>query len=51
MSPCARVFELAEAFAQHVHDLHNEINKQIQASFAQYKLQADSHRRVTLHLA
>lgn len=44
MSLHARVFESAEAFARHVHDLHNEISKQMQASSAQYKLQADSHK-------
>ena len=32
MSPHVRIFESVEAFARHVHDLHNEIRKKIQAS-------------------
>ena len=35
----------AEAFAQHLHDLHIEINKQLAASNASYKLRADLHKR------
>uniref|UniRef100_A0A2N9F9B1 Reverse transcriptase zinc-binding domain-containing protein n=1 Tax=Fagus sylvatica TaxID=28930 RepID=A0A2N9F9B1_FAGSY len=31
MSPHVRVFEFAEAFAQHLHDLHHEIRRKIQA--------------------
>ena len=29
MSPHVRIFESAEVFAQHIHDLHNEIRKKI----------------------
>ena len=43
MSPHVRIFESAEAFARHVHDLHNEIRKKIQASNSQYKIYADTH--------
>lgn len=35
------VSESADALAQHFHDLHNEISKQIQATNAQYKIEAD----------
>jgi hypothetical protein len=45
MSLHARVSELVESFARRIQDLHIEITKQIQASNAQYKLQADLHRR------
>lgn len=45
MSLNARVSESAESFARRIQDLHIEITKQIQASNAQYKLQADLHRR------
>jgi hypothetical protein len=45
MSLHARVSELAESFARRIQDLHIEITKQIQVSNAQYKLQADLHRR------
>ncbi|CAA3008078.1 DNA RNA polymerases superfamily [Olea europaea subsp. europaea] len=45
MSPQARASVSAEAFAQHLRDLHIEINKQLEASNAQYKLQADLHKR------
>jgi len=45
MSFHARVYESAESFARRIQDLHIEITKQIQASNAQYKLQADLHRR------
>ena len=31
--------------ARHIHDLHNEICKKIQASNYQYKIHADTHRR------
>uniref|UniRef100_A0A2N9GME3 Reverse transcriptase n=1 Tax=Fagus sylvatica TaxID=28930 RepID=A0A2N9GME3_FAGSY len=34
MSPHVRVSEFAEAFAQHLHDLHHEIRNKIQASTA-----------------
>jgi len=44
MSIHARVFESVESFARRILDLHIEITKQIQASNAQYKLQADLHR-------
>ena len=45
MSPHAHVSVSAEAFVQHLHDLHVEINKQLEASNASYKLQADLHKR------
>uniref|UniRef100_A0A2N9H1I9 Reverse transcriptase n=1 Tax=Fagus sylvatica TaxID=28930 RepID=A0A2N9H1I9_FAGSY len=45
MSPHVRVFESAEAFAQHLHDLHHEIRNKIQASNSQYKIHADIHQR------
>jgi hypothetical protein len=45
MSLLARVSESAEYFAHIIQDLHVEITKQIQVSNAQYKLQADLHRR------
>ena len=44
MSPNVRIFESAEAFARHIHDLHNKIRKKIQASNSQYKIHADIHR-------
>ena len=44
MSPRVRISEYAEAFAQHIHDLHNEIHKKIQVSNSQYKIHADTHR-------
>ena len=37
--------DLAEAFARHIHDLHNEIRKKIQVSNSQYKIHADTHQR------
>ena len=43
MSPHVRIFEFAEAFTQHIHDLHNEICKKIQVSNSQYKIHADIH--------
>jgi hypothetical protein len=45
MSIHARVSESAEFFARRIQDLHIEITKHIQASNAQYKLQADLHKR------
>ena len=45
MSPHVRVSESAEAFAQHLHDLHHEIRNKIQASNFQYKIHADTRRR------
>ena len=45
MSPYVRISESAEVFAQHIHDLHNEIRKKIQVSNSQYKIHADTHRR------
>jgi hypothetical protein len=45
MSPHVRVFESAEAFAQHLHDLHHEIRNKIQARNFQYKIHADIRRR------
>ena len=44
MSPHVRIFESAEAFARHIHDLHSEIRKKIQVSNSQYKIHADIHR-------
>ena len=32
MSPHVRISEFAETFAQHIHDLHNEIRKKIQVT-------------------
>jgi len=45
MSIHARVSESAESFACRIQDLHIEISKQIQASNAQHKLQADLDKR------
>ena len=45
MSPHVRIFESIEAFAQHIHDLHNEICKKIHVSNSQYKIHADTHQR------
>ena len=45
MSPRVRISESAEAFARHIHDLHNEICKKIQVSNSQYKIHTDTHRR------
>ena len=45
MSPHVKISESAEAFAWHIHDLHNEIRKKIQVSNSQYKIHADTHRR------
>lgn len=39
------VFVSTESFAQHQHDLHIEINKQLEASNALYKLRAYLHKR------
>ena len=36
------ISESAEAFARHIHDLHNEICKKIQVSNSQYKIHADT---------
>lgn len=44
MSPHVRISESVEAFARHIHDLHNEICKKIQVSNSQYKIHADTHR-------
>ena len=44
MSLHVRIFEFPEAFAQHIHDLHSEIRKNIQKSNSQYKIHADTHR-------
>ena len=44
MSPRDRIFESTEAFARHIHDLHNEIRKKNQASNSQYKIHADTHQ-------
>ena len=40
-----RVFEPAENFAKHIHDLHDEIRRKISLSNEEYKLTADMHRR------
>uniref|UniRef100_A0A2N9E2R4 Integrase catalytic domain-containing protein n=1 Tax=Fagus sylvatica TaxID=28930 RepID=A0A2N9E2R4_FAGSY len=45
MSPHVRVSESAEAFVQHLHDLHHEIRNKIQASNFQYKIHVDTRRR------
>ena len=45
MSPHVRISESAVAFARHIHDLHNEIRRKIQASNSQYKIHADTHKR------
>jgi hypothetical protein len=45
MSPHASVSMSAEAFSQYLHDLHIEINKQLEASNASYKLRANLHKR------
>ena len=45
MSPHVRVSESAEAFTQHLHDLHHEIRNKIQARNFQYKIHADIRRR------
>ena len=45
MSPHVRISKSADAFARHIHDLHNEIRKKIQASNSQYKIHADTNRR------
>ena len=44
MSPHVRISESIEAFARHIHDLHNEIRKKIQVSNSKYKIHADTHR-------
>ena len=43
MSPHVRISKSTEAFARHIHDLHNEIHKKIQASNSQYKIHVDTH--------
>ncbi len=45
MSTHVRVFEFAEAFAQHLHDLHHEIHRKIQASNLHYEIHAETRRR------
>ena len=45
MSLHVRISKFAEAFAQHIHELHNEIRKKIQVSNSQYKIHADTHWR------
>ena len=45
MSPHVRISESVEAFARHIHDLHNEICKKIQVSNSQYKIHVDTRRR------
>ena len=39
------VSELAENFAKHIHDLHDEIRRKISLSNEEYKLAADVRRR------
>jgi hypothetical protein len=45
MSPQVQVSKSTEAFARHIHDLHQEISNCIHASNTQYKVQTDSRRR------
>jgi len=37
--------ESAASFASHIHDLHKEINTQIQKSNANYKAYTDLHKK------
>ena len=46
MSPLHKVFESAESFAQHMHDLHKTICDQLNATNLKYKNLADKHRCV-----
>ncbi|PKA60564.1 hypothetical protein AXF42_Ash019457 [Apostasia shenzhenica] len=41
-----RTSEFASSFAQHMHDLHEEIKQKLAFNYAKYKSIADSHRRV-----
>ena len=45
LPPHMRVFELAENFAKHIHDLYAEIMRKISLSNEKYKLVVDVHRR------
>ena len=45
MSLHVRISESAKAFARCIHDLHNEIRKNIQVSNSQYKIHADTYWR------
>ena len=45
MSPHVRISKSVEAFARHIHYLHNKIHKKIQVSNSQYKIHANTHRR------
>ncbi|CAA2989752.1 V-type proton ATPase subunit a3 [Olea europaea subsp. europaea] len=45
MSPHASVSLSAGAFVYHLHDLYTEINEQLEARNASYKLQVDLHKR------
>ena len=45
LPPLMRVFEPAENFAKHIHDLHAEIRRKISLSNEEYKLAADVHHR------
>ena len=45
LPPHMRVFELAENFAKHIHDLHVEIRRKFSLSNEEYKLVTDVHRR------
>jgi len=42
----ARMFESAASFASHIHNLHKEINIQIQKSNAKHKAYAYLHKKV-----
>ena len=39
-SPHVRIFKSTEAFARHIHDLHNKIRKKIEVCNSQYKIHA-----------
>ena len=45
LPPHMRVFEPAENFAKHTHDLHAEIRQKISLSNEEYKLVVDVHHR------
>ena len=40
-----RMFESGTSFASHIHDLHKEINNQIQKSNTNYKAYADLYKK------
>ena len=45
LPPHMRVFEPAENFSKHIHDLHAEIRRKIFLSNEEYKLTVDVHHR------